>query len=193
MTWIKKGLVALSLSLLCAGSVWALDGNDIVNMKKNGVDDTVIINMVQAQKLDRPLTPNEVLILNSSGTSSTLLEFLTRPEAVSSSYARTPTVVTSTTPAPVTVVEQPPTVVTTQPSVVVTQPQTVYYETPTYVYPYRTYGSPYYYPYSYPYSYRSGPSYSFGFWYGGGGHRGGPRGGPPPRGGGPRGGPPRHR
>ncbi|MCC8190781.1 MAG: hypothetical protein LIP77_09140 [Planctomycetes bacterium] len=151
---MKTYILAAVIAIGSAGSLLALDASEIVTLKQHGVDDSVIINMVQSRSLDRPLTAGEVVALSSCGASPALLEYLTRPEAVAAapSYSQ-PTVVTSP-PAQVTVVEQAPTVVTTQPNVVVTQPQTVYY------------GSPYYYgygyPYYYPYSYYSRPSYSFG-------------------------------
>lgn len=162
-----NGIVAgLALALFAAMPASALDANEIVQLVKNDVQDTVIINMLQQNKLERPLTAQEVLILSNEGASSTLLEYLTRPESVSSSYvppartASSPVIVTDSTTSVVETVS--PTIVTSEPSVVVTSPNTVYYGS-TYAYP-----STYYYPYtySYPYTYRYGPTYSFGFSWG---------------------------
>lgn len=187
---MKKAFLFLSAAVLCAGSAWGLDANEIAQLVRSGVQDTVIINMVQGQKLDRPLTAQDVLNLNAAGASGTLLEYVTRPEAISSSYV-------AAQPAPVYVesppiqVQQPTTVVTTQPNVVVAAPPTVYY------------GSGYYNP-SYVYPYRYYPNYSFNFGFGSSrgwdrGHRyrpgrpsGRPHGPPPGRPGGrPGGRPPR--
>jgi hypothetical protein len=162
---MKKFAVAVVFTMAYAGCAMALEVSEIVNLIKSGVEDSVIINMVQSQKLPRPLTTSDVLTLNAGGASPALLEFLTRPEnAVAAApmvVPATPTVVTSTPAPSVTVVESAPTVVTTQPNVVVTSPPPVYYS-PTYYYPYTSY--PTYVPYrSYPRS-----SFNFGFSFGGG-------------------------
>ena len=170
---LKTRIAAFGLALcLFTGAASALDANDIVMMVKNGVDDSVIVNMVQTQKLPHPLTAQEVMALNAGGASSYLLENLTRPDA-SLAAATTATVVTGSSAPTVTYVEPEPTIVTAQPSVIVTQPPTVY------TYPYTYYSSPYpYYYNSYPryHRYRSGPSFSIGFGFGGGNRwHGGPR------------------
>lgn len=162
---MKNVLLAAGLALVYTGSALALDAGEIANLVKSGVQDTVIINMVQSQKLNRPLSTSDVLMLNANGASPTLLEYLTRPEAVSAAYVppeiSAPTVVTTAPSPTVTVVDPTPTIVT-QPNVVVTSPPPVYYS-PTYYYPYSSY--------SYPtYRYRSRPSVSFGFSFGGGKH-----------------------
>lgn len=184
MSRMKIALLGVSL-LLFSGAAMALDVSDISQMLKSDVQDSVIINMVQSQKLDRPLTAQEVVLLNSSGASPALLEYLTRPEAVSSSYVASrpaPTVVAGSS-APV--YQQPaPTVVTGSSAPVYAQPAptvmtntcpTTTYVNPNYIYPaptvvYPSYSS-YYYPYYYP-TYRSRPSYSFSFGFGSGRHWG---------------------
>ncbi len=201
------GAICLAVCFSGAGTGWALDPAEIGQLVRTRVDDTVIINMVQNQKLDRPLTAREVVELSAAGASPALLEYITRAEAVSSAYVAVqpaaPVIVTSPEPS-VTYVEPAPTVVTQQPTVVVASPPTVYYSSPyyttNYVYPRYRWG-PSYYPSYYPYA---GSNYYFGFsygsrgWYGRdsyrrppppppprggwGGPRGGPRGGPPPGG-----------
>lgn len=173
MSRVKTVLLGVSL-LVLSGMAFALDANDISQMVRNGVQDSVIINVVQTQKLNRPLTAQEVLLLNTNGASPTLLEYLTRSEAVSGSYVATspaPTIVTGsndvTYAAPSITVSPPAPTVVTQPY----PPTTTYiipdyiYTTPTYVYPYPyTYVYPY--AYEYPY-YRYQPNSSFNFFFGG--------------------------
>lgn len=184
MLIIKKAFLVIAAVLIGANGAFALDANDVAQLIRNGVEEEVIINMVGNQKLDRPLTANDVLALNSAGASGALLEYMTRPEAASAAYAApsSPMIVGS----PQIQVESPPTVITSPQTVVTTQPNVVYGSacpTPTYVYPY---SSPYY-VYSAPRYYRDRrPSYSFSFSWGSGwgrhhphhgGYRGGPRGG----------------
>lgn len=160
MTEIRQILLACVLCVSATG-VMALDADDIRELLENGVQDSVIINMVQAGKLPQPLTAREIVDLSRAGASPSLLEYLTSPNAANPPPIAPP--VTIVEPAPAT------TVVTPQPNVVVTQQPTVVYETPTYYYPQSyVYPTPYYYPY------RSGPSISF--WFGSGGRRhSGPR------------------
>ncbi len=177
MARIRQALLACVLSV-SAASVMALDVNDITELLANGVQDSVIINMVQSNKLDRPLSAREIVSLSRAGASQPLLEYLTSAGAANQSYVASQPAPVYVEPAP-TVVQQQPNVIVQQPPTVVTQAPTVVYETPTYYYPRSyVYPRPYYYPY------RSGPSFSFSF---GGGrrHYGPPRGGH-------RGGPPRH-
>lgn len=152
-------LVLLATGLACAGGAPALDADEIANLVRSGVQDSVIINMVQGQKLDRPLTTGEVMSLNANGASAQLLEFLTRPDAVNSAYVAPPPAAAIVGESVYPSVVSAPTVVSS-PQVVVTTPPTVYYEydyyDPGYVYPY--YGS-------------SWPGYYGGFWWGGGGYR----------------------
>ncbi len=127
----KLGLLGLMMAL-SAAPLLALDANDIRNMLQNGVQESVIISMLQNQKLSRPLTTQEVIDLNQYGASAALLEQLTHTSSVDGSYSTTtyvspPTTIT-TTPAPTIV--QSPTVVTTSPQVIYTEPSTVYYTTP---------------------------------------------------------------
>ncbi len=129
----KLGLLGLVMAL-SAAPLLALDANDIKNMLQNGVQESVIISMLQNQKLSRPLTTQEVIDLNQYGASATLLEQLTHSASVdtSSSYTTTyssPSTTTTITPAP-TIVQSPPTVVTTSPQVIYTEPSTVYYTEP---------------------------------------------------------------
>lgn len=163
MRRMKKLVLGLVLSLLCVGSALALDVNDITNLIRSGVKDSVIINMVRSQQLDRPLTAGEILALNSNGASPTLLEFLTRPETVSSSYIAPPPVVTDSLTSQPMVYDSTPTVVTSDPTVIVTTPPTVYYD-----YDYYDYGYPYYSGY---YDYWPGYSWGWGgYWWGGSRH-----------------------
>lgn len=189
MARMKIALLGMTLGLF-VGSASALDSNDVIQMIRNGVQDPVIINMIQNQKMDRPLTAQEVVALSAAGASSSLLEYMTRPEAVSSSYVP---------PAPRSVYsDSTPTIVTSEPTVTTAPPATYYGSNscsptvvtpaPTIVAPSTTYVVPYSYPvytYSYPrYRYYE-PSYSFGFSWGGGSRWGhGPRYGhrPPYRG-----------
>lgn len=125
----KFGLLGLVM-VLSAAPLLALDANDIRNMLQNGVQESVIISMLQNQKLTRPLTTEEVIDLNQYGASATLLEQLTHSASVDGSYSTTYVSPTTTiTPAP-TIVQSPPTVVTTAPQVIYIEPQTVYYTTP---------------------------------------------------------------
>ena len=174
MAFMKKMFIVAALCASTALPAFALDVSDVQQMLNNKVDESIIINMVQSQKLSRPLTAQEVVMLNASGASPGLLEFLTRKESANQSYQasapvtqyQAPTVVESSP----TIIESSPTVITTQPNVVVTQPQTVYYTTPnyyvppTYVYPYRYYSAP-------RPRYYSRPGVSFNFSFGKGGHR----------------------
>lgn len=133
----KFGLLGL-IMVLSAAPLMALDANDIRNMLQNGVQESVIISMLQNQKLFRPLSTQEVIDLNQYGASATLLEQLTHASSVDGSYSTT--YVSTITPAPTIV--QSPTVVTTSPQVIYTEPSTVYYSTPYYGTPYRYYNSP---------------------------------------------------
>lgn len=185
-----KRTLLLALFMSCIGTAQALDASDIALLVKNGVHESVIINMVRGNKMRAPLTTSEVLLLNTSGASPALLEFLTRPEA--SAVSSPPAVVSES-------------VYSTPPQVVVTAPAPTVVTTPTYVSPTYYVGSPYVYGYDY---YRYGRPYSYGYsygrgWGGWGGGWGGWGGGsrhyrrPPPPGGGhrPPGGsrPPGHR
>lgn len=145
MTMMKTILFSLALSVGISLAAVALEPNDVILMVQNGVEDSAIINMVQSQKLSRPLNAQEVLTLNASGASPAILEFLTRPGSSVESYVVT---------EPITVVEPSPIVVSPQPNVIVTPPSTVYYDATYYSYPY----------YSSPYSY--GPSYRRPFYFG---------------------------
>lgn len=180
MAGIRQALLACVLCVSAAG-VMALDVNDITEMLENGVQDSVIINMVQSNKLDRPLSAREIVGLSRAGASQPLLEYLTSAGAANPSYAASQPAPVYVEPAPTTVVTPQPNVIVNQPPTVVTQAPTVVYETPTYYYPQSyVYPRPYYYPY------RQGPSVSF--WFGSGGRR---HYGPRYHGGGHRG-PPRH-
>lgn len=183
----RIGALSVVLCVAAASRASALEVGEVINMLKNGVHESVVINMVQQQKLSRPLTAQEVIDLSRSGVSPQIMTALTDAANVGPMYAPSGSTVAvpvenytasmpgacgvaPTAPAPV-VVEQPATVVTAPPTVYYTYPDSYYY-----------YGYPYY---NYPYRY--GPSYSFSFGYGHrwGGHRGGHRGGPrsgPPRG-----------
>lgn len=145
----------------------ALDARDIANLKKNGVQESTIVNMVRANKMPAPLTAREVVMLNASGVSPTLLEFLTRPEA-SVPAPETPPPVAGVAaggcprPSPIS----SPTVVVRETSCAPTYvSRPTYVASPTYVAP--TYVSaPYYYPRYRPYRH-----YNFGFHFGGRGYR----------------------
>lgn len=153
---MRKLLFIGVLGIVFAECAMALDAKDIANLKRNGVQDSTIINMVRTTKLSRPLTPQEVVFLNANGVSAPLLDFLTRPESsaiqpVSVPMASTP--VSCPPPAPVAaapVYVESPTYVVSSPTYVV-RPR----------YAYRPYYGSYYRPYN-----------SFGFYYGrGGGYR----------------------
>lgn len=176
MAGLRQALLACVLSV-SAASVMALDVNDINELLANGVQDSVIINMVQGNKLDRPLSAREIVSLTRAGASQPLLEYLTSAGAANQSYVASQPAPVYVEPAP-TVVQQQPNVIVQQPPTVVTQAPTVVYEAPTVVYETPTYYYPqsYVYPQPYYYPYRSGPSFNFSF--GGSRHRYGP-----PRGG----------
>jgi hypothetical protein len=136
----------LMTAFALSGGALALDIDDIVLLKRNGVSDTVIINMVQNQGLPRPLTAQDIVQLSANGLSSDLLEYLTRPG---------------------TVTEQQPVVIAPPvlpPPAVTFAPPITYYSSPGY-----TYGQRYYYG---P-PRRSGLIFDFSF--GGRHHRGGTR------------------
>lgn len=133
-----------------AGSANAIDFNDLLQLKRSGVQDQVIVNLVQANKLPVPLTTSQILALNAAGASPSLLDFLTRPE---SSYAQAaivsdPDCYTGDCGATdyVEYVESAPTYIVQEPSPTIIVETPVYYESPTYYYDY----SPSYYgSYSY--------------------------------------------
>lgn len=155
---MRKLLFIGILGIMFAEGAMALDAKDIANLKRNGVQDSTIINMVRTTKLSRPLTPQEVVFLNANGVSAPLLDFLTRPESsaiqpVSAPMASTPVSCPPPCPTPAPVVVESPTYVVSSPTYVV-GPR----------YAYRPYYRPYYRSYSRP--------YNFGFYYGrGGGYR----------------------
>lgn len=137
MKTLRKIFLALTVVAALSAPAWGLDINDIILMVQSDVEEQVIVNMVRGNKLLSPLTTSDVILLNSSGASSGLMEFLTSPEAVSS---------VSVYDAPVTYVE-PPTTVIESPTTIIESP--AYVETPTYIY-----SEPYYYDdYNYGYGY----------------------------------------
>lgn len=177
MLRMKRAILPIVLFMVYSGMACALDANDVALLIKNGVHDSVIINMVRNNKMRAPLATSEVLLLNTNGASPALLEFLTRSEA---SY---PAAVVSSQPAVVS-----ESVCSTAAPVVIGTPSPTVISTPTYVSPTYYVSAPYYgNPYRYSYGY--GWPHSFGFSYG---HRWGgsrhyrrppPPGHGPPRGG----------
>lgn len=170
MARIYAFIAGAALCLSSLGTAAALDVTEITQLIRNGVQESVIVNMAQSQKLNQPLSAQDVIALSAAGASPTLLEQLTRAGVVSPSYAppvmtSSPTIVTS---AP-QVTYAPPAVVQPAPSVVVTSPPPVYYNNacpPTYYY---AQPPSYYYPAYRPYPRR--PPIYFNFSYGGGYHR----------------------
>ena len=121
-----------------------MDPSEIGQMLRNQIDETVIINMVQQQKLNRLLTANEIIELKAAGASPALLEYLTRPEAANATYAAPPATAAA-------------------PSITLSDPPSTYYPSaaPYYVNPqYRQ--SPYE-SHSYHYNYQPGHSYGFSY------------------------------
>lgn len=175
MSLMKKVALIGFLGVFCAECAMALDANDIVNLKKHGVQDSTIINMVRANKLPRPLTSREVVFLNGNGISAPLLEFLTRPEASAIQPVSVPQAATPVACPPPQPMAAPVAVATGS----ACAPTPVYVQTPTYV----VQSAPTYVVaprYGYRPYYRSyGGPYQFGFHYGRGGrwHRRGYRGG----------------
>lgn len=166
MNMLKNLALAGVFLAMATGPAMALDASEVRMMLQNGVHEDVIISMLQNDKLNAPLSAQEVVELNSMGASSTLLQYLTNPSYVNQSPVVTDS--TTTYSSPSTVVTQSPTIITTEPQVIYTTPPPVVY------YPNRYYyGRPYY---------RSGPTFSFSFGSGGRRHHGGG-----PRWGGPRG------
>ncbi|MCL2000054.1 MAG: hypothetical protein FWG74_01350 [Planctomycetes bacterium] len=147
------GTVCLAMCSSVFLAAWGIDPSEIDQMVRNQVDETVIINMVQQQRLNRRLTVNEIIELKAAGASPALLEYLTRPEAANATYDAPPPV-TAAAPAP---------------SIVLSEPPATYYPpaTPYYVYPQYRWGPSYYSSWPYYYNYR--PGYSFGFSYNRGG------------------------
>lgn len=173
MSVMRKMLFVGIFGVFFAECAVALDAKDIVNLKKNGVQDSTIVNMVRSNKLPRPLTPQEVLFLNGNGVSAPLLDFLTRPEASAIQPVSVPqaSLPTAYSPPPVAVA---PTVVSasacTPTPVYVQSPTYVVQSSPTYVMAPRYAHRPYYRSYG-------GRPYHFGVYYGRGGpwhRRGGP-------------------
>ncbi len=97
---------------LCSGAAFALDLSEVKTLVLNGVDESVIIDMVN-QGGNWSADSGDVAELRALGASETLIAaVLTAPKV-------------------------PPTVYYEQPPTVVAQPPTVVYErAPTYVYPY---------------------------------------------------------
>lgn len=143
MAVIKKTCALAVLALALALPAFALDVNDVKILVQNGVQDDVIINMVQNNGLTTTPTTQDIIDLNNLGASSTLMSYL--------SSHTSPSVVA----APPAIVTTSPTYVVPQQEIIVTRPA------PTYYYNYGYYGNPYRY-------YRPGPSFSFSF---GGGPR----------------------
>lgn len=148
---LRNAVLAAALCLAIPSAVLAIEPEEVIQLVQSGVDDAVIVNMVNATLLSRPLTAREVMALNAGGASPSLLEFLTRPEVVDSAYAAAQ-----------------PTLVTTDSSVIVAPPAVVYDYT---FYPiYRNYwhGS-FYRPYwSWGFNHWWGNSWWNGGWWGGG-------------------------
>lgn len=185
MQRIKRIVTALALTLLIGSAAWSLDAADIVQLMRSGVNDAVIINLVRSNKFPAPLTPNEVMLLNSNGASPTLLGFLTSPEA---SYGTTPPPSSTVTVAPQTYypeVEVGTTDTNTyyldeNGNYIAVSPEyagstgTYYYDNDVDYYTGYTYpGTTYYYDYDdygYDYSYPTYPTYG-GLFFGGGSHR----------------------
>ncbi len=98
---------------LCSGAAFALDLSEVKTLVLNGVDESVIIDMVK-QGGTWSADSGDVAELRALGASETLIAaVLTAPKVPPTVYY-----------------EQPPTTVVTQP------PTVVYEQAPTYVYPY---------------------------------------------------------
>lgn len=149
MKTIQNAILALIAAVALATPAWSLDVKDLILMVQNDVEEQVIVNMVRSNRLPAPLTTSDVILLNSSGASTQLMEFLTSPEAATATAGGT--VVYD---PPVTYVE-PPTTIIESPTTIIESP--TYVETPTYIYT-----EPYYYD---DYRYNYGYTYP---WYGGG-------------------------
>ncbi|MDR1613142.1 MAG: hypothetical protein LBT97_10245, partial [Planctomycetota bacterium] len=95
----KSGLLSAVLFAAVQSTASALDVDEIVDMVNSGVQEAVIINMLEQQKLSRPLTAQEVINLSRAGVSARLMEELTSVGNVRSAYAPAP-VATYTPPPP---------------------------------------------------------------------------------------------
>ncbi len=76
---LKALLLALTLAVF-PQTVSALEVTDLMQLLRNGIQEQVIVNLVQQNPLARPLGPNDVLMLQASGAGAELLEYLTRPD-----------------------------------------------------------------------------------------------------------------
>ena len=154
MGMVKKAILGGILALAIGLPALALDVNDVKNLVQNGVQEQVIISMLQARGLTSQPTTQDIVDLSAMGASSTLLSYLTPCGSAANPCPPTTTVVT---PAPTTTIVTPApttTYVVPQPEVVVAPPPTVYYYPGTYTYPrYYNGGS------SFSFYFGSGPRY----------------------------------
>ncbi|MCD8350815.1 MAG: hypothetical protein LUC93_09420 [Planctomycetaceae bacterium] len=177
-----RAVWCLVAAVLIATTASALDFTDVKNLVKNGVAESVIINMT-SQESSLAITPDQANELRLLGASESLIASIrqaaTAAPATSGTFADGSSYVIDESVAPRTTVVQPQTVVTSpgtttyyDPSTgtyyqsaapVVVSPPTVVYEAPrvvtapTYVYP----------AYRYPRS-----AWNFSFHFGGGGRHG---------------------
>ncbi len=130
MFTLRSLILAGVLSFAGVFSAMALDFADIKLMLQNGVQENVIISMIQNQKLSRSLTTQEVIELNSMGASANFLQYLTSSgSAAPAAVASSPEVVYVEPPA-TTVTACPPTIVTQPEVIVAAPPPPVYYYAP---------------------------------------------------------------
>lgn len=143
MKTIQKTILAFVAVMALTAPAWSLDVKDIILMVQNDVEEQVIVNMVRSNRLPAALTTSDVILLNSSGASTQLMEFLTSPEAATAIAGGA--VVYD---PPVTYVD-PPTTIIQSPATIIESP--VYVETPTYIYTEPYYYNDYRYNYGYTY------------------------------------------
>ncbi|MCD8139951.1 MAG: hypothetical protein LUE17_09285 [Planctomycetaceae bacterium] len=169
----SRTVLCLVAAVVFATTASALDFNDVKNLIKNGVAESVVINMT-SQDASLAITADQASELRLLGASESLIASIrqaaTAAPGPGGTFPDGSSYVTDESAAPRTIVVQPQTVVTSpgtvtyyQPAApVVVSPPTVVYEaprvvtTPTYVYP----------AYRYPRS-----SFNFSFHFGGGRHR----------------------
>lgn len=147
----RNSILVLAAGLLFASATaWSLDANDIKELLRNGVDQSVIIRMLQTQGQNFIATPADVTEIQNLGASSDLMR-----EISLKGFSTQLTQPVLVSPEPVVVQQQPAPIYVQQPvaPVIVQQPPVVVYD-----------NSPYYGNYYY-----SRPSRNYSFWFGGGG------------------------
>ena len=130
MTTARMALLSCIAIAALATTAWSLDAKDMVLMVQHGVEEQVIVNMICGNRLPAPLAAADILLLNSCGASTRLMEFLTSPEAVSVIAGGI-----AVYDPPATIIESPTTII----------------ESPTYIYTERYYYNDCRYNYGYTY------------------------------------------